>query len=315
MQATFDRLEFGPPPPPGFLRALGLAVIAHALLLLALGWGVSWKHQAVTLSAEAELWSAVPQQAAPKLIEVPPPPPEPLIPVIAPKVITPPPAPPVPTVAPKLTDADIALERDKQRLLKEKLLREKNQAERDRQEKLEKLAVEKKRLDNQRLDDKRELDKKLAANKKKADLKQADLKATEQKQAAAVAQEDARNTEVQRQENIKRMAGLAGATGPATSTGTALQASGPSPSYGGRIRARIKPNIVFTEDITTNPTALVEVRTSPDGTIISRKLLKSSGTPAWDAAVLKAIDKTETLPRDTDGRVPPSLEISFRPKD
>lgn len=292
MHAVADRLEFGPPPPPGFLRALGLAIIAHALLLVALGWGVSWKHQAVTLSAEAELWSAVPQQAAPKLVEVPPPP----EPVIAPKVITPPP--PIPEVAPKLPDADIALERDKQRLLKEKLLKE------------QKLAIEKTRLD-----EKRELDKKLAADKKKADLKQAELKAAEQKQAAAQAQEDARNAETQRQENIKRMAGLAGATGASTATGTAPQASGPSPSYGGRIRARIKPNIVFTEDIAANPTALVEVRTSPDGTIISRKLLKTSGTPAWDAAVLKAIDKTETLPRDVDGRVPPSLEISFRPKD
>ena len=34
-----------------------------------------------------------------------------------------------------------------------------------------------------------------------------------------------------------------------------------------------------------------------------------------DEAVLRAIDKTEVLPRDTDGRVPPSLEISFRPRD
>ena len=316
MHATADRLEFGPPPPPGFLRALTLAVIAHALLLAALGWGVSWKHQAVTLSAEAELWSAVPQQAAPKLEEVPPQPPPSPETVVEPKVITPPP--PAPEVAPKLPDANIALERDKQRLLKEKLLKAQKQAELDRQEKLarlEKLAVEKKRSDEKRLEDKRELDKKLAAEKKKADLKQADLKAVEQKKAIAQAQEEAKNAEIQRQENIKRMAGLAGATGASSATGSALQASGLSPSYGGRIRARIKPNIVFTEDIASNPTAEVEVLTYPDGTIKSRKLLKTSGTPGWDAAVLKAIDKTETLPRDVDGRVPPSLVISFRPKD
>jgi colicin import membrane protein len=59
----------------------------------------------------------------------------------------------------------------------------------------------------------------------------------------------------------------------------------------------------------------VEVRVSPDGSIISRKLLKSSGNAAWDEAVLKAVDKTETLPRDTDGQVPPTFEIGFRPKD
>lgn len=91
--------------------------------------------------------------------------------------------------------------------------------------------------------------------------------------------------------------------------------SNPSASYAGRIRARIKPNITFTEDVAGNPKAEVEVRTSPDGTIISRKLLSSSGNKAWDEAVLKAIDKTATLPRDEDGRVPPVLEISFRPKD
>ena len=120
---------------------------------------------------------------------------------------------------------------------------------------------------------------------------------------------------MQRQENIKRMAGLAGATGSATATGAAQQSSGPSPGYAGRIRARIKPNIVFTADIAGNPTATVEVRVSPDGTIISRKLIKSSGNAAWDEAVLKAVDKTEVLPRDIDGQVPASMEISFRPKD
>jgi colicin import membrane protein len=31
--------------------------------------------------------------------------------------------------------------------------------------------------------------------------------------------------------------------------------------------------------------------------------------------VLRAIDRTGTLPRDTDGRVPPVLIITFRPND
>jgi colicin import membrane protein len=31
--------------------------------------------------------------------------------------------------------------------------------------------------------------------------------------------------------------------------------------------------------------------------------------------VLRAIEKTKTLPPDTDGRVPPVLVIGFRPKD
>ena len=129
------------------------------------------------------------------------------------------------------------------------------------------------------------------------------------------AAEDTKKIEAQRQANLQRMAGLAGATGADNATGTALRSSGPSASYAGKIRASIKPNIILLDDIAGNPVADVEVRTSPDGTITSRKLLKSSGEKSWDEAVLKAIDKTAVLPKDVDGRVPPELVISFRPKD
>src|SRR5665647_2669484 len=116
-----DRLEFSPSTTPGLLRALALALLAHVFLLVALTWGVRWKSEAVNVTAEAELWSALPQQAAPKLVEVqpqpvPPPPkpePEPL------KAL--PPAPPPPQVQPKLPEVDIALEKEKLRLQKEKV--------------------------------------------------------------------------------------------------------------------------------------------------------------------------------------------------
>ena len=118
-----------------------------------------------------------------------------------------------------------------------------------------------------------------------------------------------------RSDNLQRMAGLAGATGGATATGAAQKSSGPSGTYASRVSASGKPNIVFTEDPADNPTALVEVRAAPDGTITGRKLLKTSGNKAWDDAVLRAIDKTAQLPRDVDGSVPALLEISFRRRD
>jgi colicin import membrane protein len=153
---------------------------------------------------------------------------------------------------------------------------------------------------------------KLKAEKLKQELADKNQKdAIEMKKLAL----ESKKIEAQRQTNLDRMAGLAGASGAPTASGTALKSSGPSASYAGRIRARIKPNIVFTETITGNPSATVEVRTAPDGTIVSRKLTQSSSIKAWDEAVLRAIDKTEVLPRDTDGRVPASLEISFKPKD
>ncbi|MBI2771391.1 MAG: cell envelope integrity protein TolA [Burkholderiales bacterium] len=282
MPVAADRLEFAPPAPPGLLRAMVLAIIAHLLLMLALTWGVAWKREAENVTAEAELWSSVPQQAAPKLVEAPPPKPEPEPPKPVVKV-----TPPKPEPAPLPRQADIALEQEK-----------KKQAEL----KAKQLALEKHKLEEQ---------KKLELAKKKA----AEDKQKQELAARSKQQDDAKRLDAQRQENLKRMQGLAGASGAPTSTGAAQRSSGPSESYAGRIRARVKPNIVFTEDIAGNPMADIEVRTSPDGTIVGQRVLKSSGVRAWDDAVLKAIIKTEVLPRDVDGRVHSPLIISFRPKD
>ena len=88
-----------------------------------------------------------------------------------------------------------------------------------------------------------------------------------------------------------------------------------SAAYAGRLRARIRPNIKFSDDISINTGAEVELRAEPDGRISSSKLIKSSGSKAWDDAVLKAIEDTATLPRDQDGKVPPLLLITFKPRE
>ena len=119
-----------------------------------------------------------------------------------------------------------------------------------------------------------------------------------------------------RQEQLKRMAGMAGASGSADSTGTALHSGGPSAGYAGRIKGRVKPNIIYPDiSASENPMAEVSVRVSPDGTIIGKKLTRPSGNAAWDAAVLKAIDKTERFPRDIDGTVPSEIIITFKPNE
>lgn len=85
-------------------------------------------------------------------------------------------------------------------------------------------------------------------------------------------------------------------------------------TYATRIAARIKANIVFIKQVDGNPEAEVTVRTSPDGTIVGRTLTKSSGVPDWDEAVLRAVDKTQVIPRDANGEVPQTLTFTFRPK-
>ncbi|NWG76531.1 MAG: TonB C-terminal domain-containing protein, partial [Rubrivivax sp.] len=129
-----------------------------------------------------------------------------------------------------------------------------------------------------------------------------------------------RRLEQQRQQNLARLMdqareGVPAGTGSPTSTGTAARDAGPSAGYAGRIVARVKPNIIFTDEIAGNPAAEVELRLAPDGTIVSRRLVKSSGVAAWDDAVLRAIDRTAVLPRDVDGRVPSPIVIVFRPRD
>ena len=305
--ASADWTEFAPPQPPAQLRALALAVLAHVLLLGALGWGVTWRHQADrTLTVEAELWSAVPQQAAPRLQEPPPPPPQ--------SVPAPRPAPPPPPPDTAQRDAEIALARQKkeaeaqatqQKLAQEQKRRQKLEAEKKEALKREQ---EQKRMAQEKAEQERQ---KKAAEARQAKEKQLAQEARNKEEAARAEKE----LKAQREANLRRIAGMAGATGSDTATGTAQRSAGPSASYAGKVAAKVKPNIVFPDEIAGNPMADVEVRAAPDGTILSARLLKSSGIRAWDEAVLKAIAKTEKLPQDTDGRVPSTLIIGFRPKD
>jgi colicin import membrane protein len=306
MNADQARMEFAPPPTPGLVRALALAIVAHVLLLAVLSLGVQWKRDPTPVTVEAELWSALPVQAAPKAPDPVPPPPEPEQPppVVAKEVVTPRPVP-----IPAVPDPGIAIAKERARQQKEK----EREQERDRlqsEKRQKEAALKAKKLKDEKEARESEQREKLARDKK--------LQAEQQKAQSAKTEADAKKIAELRKQQIdrmNRMANQATGSGDANASGSAKQASGPSASYGGRIRARVKPNITYTESVAGNPTAEVEVRTSPDGTIISRKLVKSSGVKSWDDAVLNAIDKTEVLPRDVDGRVPPALTLVFSPKD
>lgn len=310
-------LEFAPPPQPGTGRAWLAAGLVHALLFLALGLATAWKTQPQTVQAEAELWSATPQAAAPRLQEPPPTPePEPE-PEPHPPVKPSPPPPPAPDPQVALRDAQIALDKKKQQEKKKETEKaEKLKAEKDKKakEKAEKEKAELKRKEREKEREKEDKAKEKVAKEKKAqEEKERDKKKAAEKASAEKA--DAARADALRKENLKRMQGMAGASGGENATGTALKSSGPSASYAGRLVGRIKPNITYPGDVVGNPRAEVEVKVGPDGMILSRRIVQSSGNKAWDDAVLRAIDKTEILPKDTDGRVPPVLVLGFRPLD
>ncbi|KQX29533.1 cell envelope integrity protein TolA [Variovorax sp. Root434] len=302
MSLALDRPEFAPPPQRGTPRAVVLALIAHALLIAALTWGVRWRSDADEGAVDAELWSSTVQQAAPRLQAPPAPAPVPAPPPPAPA----PPPPPVakaPEPAPAPKAPDIALEREK------KLKEQKEQKERELEQQQKKKELEAKQRAEDEAERKKEQQKKLAEQKKQqeAEAKQAEAKKAEAatKQAAA-----------DRAAALKRMQGLAGASGSDDSKGTAQRSSGPSSGYAGRIAAAVRPNITFpdAETVNGNPAAEFEVSLAPDGTIVGVKLSKSSGLPGWDDAAERGLRKTDKLPRDTDGRIFPSLIVTLRPK-
>ena len=307
MDSTLQRDAFLPHRPAGMGRGLALAVLAHLLLIAALTFSVRWR-ASNPAGVEAELWAAVPQAAAPRAVEPEPPPRRP----VARPEPRPRPAPPAPVEppAPRVADAQIAIEQAKKAELarREQARREENARKEAATRKVE--EREQARREAAERDKAREkaLEKQAA---KEREVAEAERKKKEQAEATR----QAKALEAQREANLKRITGMAGASGDAGATGSAAQSAGPSAGYAGRIRARIKPNIVFADTLAGNPVATAEVRVAPDGSITSRRIVKSSGSTAWDEAVLRAIDRTEVLPRDTDGRVPPSFSIEFRPRD
>ncbi len=287
---TTNRPEFIPPSPKGTARALILALIAHALLIAALTWGVQWRRDSENMAVEAELWSSTVQQAAPPAVRPPaehtPSPPRPPQPQAV--------RPPAPAATPAQPQPDIALERQK-KLREEKERREREETERKRAE--EKKELEARKRQQEEAERKEIEQRKLAEQKHKA--------------AAAQAAKD-------RQAQLDRLLSMAAGNGSANSTGTAARSAGPSGSYPARIAAAVRPNVVYSdaEISNANPRAEFDVRLASDGTIISVKLSRPSGVPAWDEAAERALRKTGKLPPDIDGRFYQGvMTIGLRPKD
>ena len=328
MPSALDRIDFGPPPSTGRLRALTLAVCVHALLIAALTWGVSWKRSDTEPSFSAELWSSTVQQAAPPL-PAPPPLPSPPDPAPAPPPAAALPARPPPQAAPPkllpVPNVDIALEQEKKRKLKQQREQEDEQDKRQAamDAKAEKAAQAKRDKQNEaKQNETKQREAKLSDAKRQADeAKKKDVAALEAKNKAAAnaAANASANAaaEQQRKQNLARALGMAGSQGDESSKGSALASSGPTSAYKNRLAALFKRNIVFSnvDSIQGNPKAEVQLKVSSTGLIMSARLSKSSGVAAWDEAVLRAVEKTERIPLDENGKVVTDFPVGFGPKD
>ena len=242
-----------PPQTEEWSTGVTISIAAHLALIGALWWGLHWRSSTEEVASSAELWSAVPEAAAPPPVETPPPPP----------VVETPPPPPVETPKPP----DIVTEQ-----IKEKKPPPKPAPP--------------------------------PPPPKPAPPKPAPVPPPPPKL-------DAKALQKLHDENLKRMMGQMDA--PATATGTAARNSGPSANWGGKVAALIKQHLVYTDSMSGLRSPDIEIRLGVDGSILSQRITKSSGNPAFDDAVLRAVIGTQKLPRDTDGTLPSDVVLTFNP--
>ena len=245
-----------PPKQEDWSTGVTISIIAHASLIGALVWGLHWRSSTETAAASAELWSAIPETAAPPPVETPPPPPP-----------APEPAPPPPVETPK--PPDIVTEQIKK------------------------------------------------PPPKPTPPPPPAPKPAPPKPAPAPPPPppkdklDAKTLQKLHDENLKRMMGQMDA--PATNIGRAARSSGPSANWAVRVAALINSHLVYTGSTAGLRPPDIAIRLGVDGSILSQQITTSSGNPAYDNAVLRAVIATQTLPRDTDGSLPPSLILGFNP--
>ena len=195
----------------------------------------------------------------------------------------------------------------------------KKKKETEKPEPKKELAKETKKVEpkeSKKLKAEEEKQAKLKEAKLQEDKKKAQDKAkSEAERKEALAQDKARSEQMARLRSVAGKEGAAGGRGGVVGDGVGGGGNAQA-GYADKVRKKILPLIIFNPSLVAgNPSTEVAVELAPDGTIISRKVLKSSGDAGWDRAVLKAIDDAQTLPKDDDGKVPKQVRLNFKPKD
>jgi len=284
-------------PEPGRVASGVLAVIVHVLFIVMLVFGIRWQQRAPEPMV-VELWREIPAskpEPVARPVEPTPPPP-------APKPEPKPPEPPKPVVQPKPAPpkAEIDLKEEKQRKLREQreaeeqrrqeVLRNREEArkeaetrqreEQQRQEELKKQEEARRKEEEKRLEEARRADE--LRMEKEAEARRVAILDEQQKLAQEVkarAEEDARK---------RALAEAAAAKQKQLA------------QFMEQIKRRVRSKVNLPPGINGNPEAVYSVTLLPGGEVLDVKLVKSSGVPAYDAAVERAIHAADPLPVPSD---------------
>ncbi len=270
---------FTPRLEPGKWKALSLAVLVHVLLAVALIFGVQWR-QTPPASMAVEVWRGVPNVSA-----AAPPTAEP-VPAEAPppKVESKPAAKveprPEPRVEPKSpAKPDIAVKQDKK--TKEAPKEPVKEPPKDSKSKPE----------------------------AKNDSRPSFDDALKREMAQLERQKSVQGERVRAEQESRQMAQLK------ADQASAARASGLA-SYTGKIRGKVRGNVVLPPNLNGNPTAVFLVTQLPSGEVVAVKMLKSSGVAAYDSAIERAILKSSPLPLPDDkGDFQRELKLTFCPQE
>jgi len=121
-----------------------------------------------------------------------------------------------------------------------------------------------------------------------------------------------------RADQLARLRAAAGAEGGSGGTiGSGVGGGNAPPGWTDKVIKKVRPLIVFNpESVSGNPAAVILVNLAPDGVILSTSIQSSSGNAGWDRAVLLALSRAESLPKDDNGKIPQrEVKLTFKPKD
>ncbi len=169
---------------------------------------------------------------------------------------------------------------------------------------LEKLKEQKKKL----------AEKALAEEKLREELKQEKLKEVADKKAkAAEALAEQKKADKLREQEMKRITGNLGGNGSAEKSTAPRIDTG----YGAAVSGKIKRSTSYVgdTDMPGNPAVQFKIDQLPTGEIISVRKVKSSGVPAFDAAVERGINNSSPLPKKKDGTVDRTVDVTIKMKD
>ena len=334
---------------PGRMTSGALAVLVHLIFFGFLVFGLSWQKK-ISSPIVVDLWQELPNPVRKAAPPEPPQPapkrvPKPVLPKPEPEVRKPVVVPPPPKVeTPKPSAADIELKEKLRQQKEEEAERraEQKRLEAERKEEQRQAELEKRRLEDEQRKAAEEQKRAEAERKRiEAEEKRAEQDRLRKEEEARRAEETKRAEEQRRIEEAKReeerrqhaiamererlQQEAVRKQREAEETKRRAEAAARAAQqkliddWKVRIQAKIKGRVVVPPNIEGNPEARFDVVLLPGGDVLSATLRKSSGNPAYDAAVERAIAAAQPLPvpQDTDLFQESFRELTlvFRPKD